>query len=115
MFGAGYVRRKNYLRIRSLTVAVLLRSRARQQADIRKWCTEVPECYVEVSQSNTLLITRPTGILDLETAERIVKFVEIKVVLAETELRRFRNLTRLDGIHLSRAEVLKVGSSPRRL
>jgi len=61
-----------------------------------------------VVENNTLLVARPTGILDAEMAESIVDFIEIKEAHIETGFNRFCDLTRLDGIHLSLVEVLKL-------
>jgi hypothetical protein len=61
---------------------------------------------VYVIENDTLLVGRPRGVLDVETTERIVEFIEIKELETETGFNRFCDLTRLEGIHLSLVEVL---------
>ena len=56
-------------------------------------------------ESDALLIARPTGILDKEMAESLVDVIEIKEELIETGFDRFCDLTGLDGIHVSCAEI----------
>ena len=53
-----------------------------------------------------LMVVRPKGILDAETVERIVEFIELKEEQVETGFNRFCDLTLLDEIQLSPAEVL---------
>ena len=52
------------------------------------------------------MVGRPMGILDAQTAARIVELVEIKEMETETGFSRFCDLSRLEAIHLSFAEVL---------
>jgi hypothetical protein len=56
-------------------------------------------------ESEGLMVCRPKGTLDAHTSERIVEFVEIKEASVENGFHRFIDLTRLDSIHLSSAEV----------
>jgi hypothetical protein len=58
-----------------------------------------------VIEGEALMVGRPKGILDASQATRIVEFIEIKEIEAEAGFNRFCDLTRLDGIHLSSAEV----------
>jgi hypothetical protein len=69
---------------------------------------------VYVIQSDALLVTRPNGILDFKAASEMVAFVEIKELRAETGFNRFCDLTRLEGIHLTVAEVLQLADRRRR-
>ena len=52
-----------------------------------------------------LMVARPKGILDASESMRIVEFIEIKEVESETGFNRFCDLTGLDGIRLSFADV----------
>ena len=61
---------------------------------------------VYVIPREALMVVRPKGILDIETAERIVEFIELKEKQLETGFNRFCDLTLLDEIQLSPAEVL---------
>jgi hypothetical protein len=60
---------------------------------------------VYMIEGDTLMVGRPKGLLDAETAARIVELIEIKEVETETGFSRFCDLSRLDAIHLSFAEV----------
>ena len=60
---------------------------------------------VYMIEGDALMVGRPMGILDAETAARIVELIEIKEVETETGFSRFCDLSRLDAIHLSFAEV----------
>jgi hypothetical protein len=53
-----------------------------------------------------LLVARPKGILDAETAERIIEFIELKEEQVETGFNRFCDFTLLDDIQLWPDEVL---------
>jgi hypothetical protein len=59
---------------------------------------------------DSLLVARPQGILDVRTAEEIIKFVEIKEVAIETGFNRFCDLTYLAKIRLSPAHVLPLAA-----
>ena len=61
---------------------------------------------VYMIEGDALMVGRPIGILDAQTAGRIVELVEIKEVETETGFSRFCDLSRLEAIHLSFAEVL---------
>jgi hypothetical protein len=56
-------------------------------------------------ESARLLVSRPKGILDAEMCQRIFGFIEIEEVAVETGFNRFFDLTRLDTILLSSADV----------
>jgi hypothetical protein len=60
---------------------------------------------VYMIEGDALVVGRPKGILDAETAARIVELIEIKEVETETGFNRFCDLSRLDAIHLSFAEI----------
>jgi hypothetical protein len=68
---------------------------------------------VYVIESDALMVARPKGILDAEAAEKIVEFIEIKEDQGETGFNRFCDLTRLDSINLSFAEVLQLAKRRR--
>ena len=63
---------------------------------------------VYVIESEALMVGRPKGILDAQTTERIIEFIEIKEDQLESGFNRFCDLTRLEGIHLSSADVLQL-------
>lgn len=63
---------------------------------------------VYVIEGDALMVARPKDILDAQTAERIVEFIEIKEEQLETGFNRFCDLTCLEGIQLSDAEVLRL-------
>jgi len=52
-----------------------------------------------------LMVARPKGTLDASESIRIVEFIEIKEVESETGFNRFCDLTGLDGVHLSFADI----------
>jgi hypothetical protein len=56
-------------------------------------------------ESAHLLVSRPKGILDAEMSQRIFGVIEMKEKAVETGFNRFYDLTRLDGILLSSADV----------
>jgi hypothetical protein len=60
-----------------------------------------------VIEDDRLMVGRPKGILDANTAQRIIEFVEIKELETENGFNRFCDLTRLEEIHLSFADVLR--------
>lgn len=53
----------------------------------------------------SLMVCRPKGILDAAGAAQIVDFVEIKEIEFETGFDRFIDLTQLDSINLSAADI----------
>jgi hypothetical protein len=61
---------------------------------------------VYVIEGDALMVAKPKDILDAQTAKRIVEFMEIKEVETETGFNRFCDLTHLEEVHLSFAEVL---------
>ncbi|HTT19533.1 MAG TPA: hypothetical protein VMG82_11330 [Candidatus Sulfotelmatobacter sp.] len=60
---------------------------------------------IYVIESDSLMVARPKGTLDAQMAERIVEFIEIKEQHSETGFHRFCDLSSLEGIRLSDAEV----------
>jgi hypothetical protein len=68
---------------------------------------------VYVIDSEALMVGRPNGILDAQTAERIVDFVEIKEEQLEAGFNRFCDLNRLDGINLSSEDLLQLAARRR--
>src|SRR5271156_4790375 len=64
----------------------------------------------DVIENQALMICRPKGVLDVRGAERIVEFVEIKEIEVERGFNRFCDLTHLEGIQLSFAEVLALAA-----
>jgi hypothetical protein len=58
-----------------------------------------------VIDGDALLVARPSGIIDAETAEGIVEFVEIKEEQLEMGFNRFCDLTALEGIELRSADI----------
>ena len=60
---------------------------------------------LNLHQIDSLLIARPTGILDKDLAEALVDVIEIKEELTETGFDRFCDLTGLDGVRVSCAEI----------
>jgi hypothetical protein len=57
-----------------------------------------------------LMVARPKGILDASEGIRIVDFIEIKEIESETGFNRFCDLTGLDSIHLSRADISELAA-----
>jgi hypothetical protein len=68
---------------------------------------------VYVLESDLLMVCRPNGILDADVTEKIVEFIEIKEEQSESAFNRFCDLTRLEGINLSSAEVLHLANRRR--
>jgi hypothetical protein len=60
-----------------------------------------------------MMVARPKGVLNLDMAQRIVEFVEIKEVSLEKGFNRFCDLTRLEGIQLSSDDVLELANRRR--
>jgi hypothetical protein len=61
----------------------------------------------------SLMVCRPKGNLDVTGAAQIVEFVEIKEIEFETGFDRFADLTLLDSINLSAADVSKLADRRR--
>ena len=68
---------------------------------------------VYVIDSEALMVGRPNGILDAQTAERIVDFVEIKEKELEAGFNRFCDLSRLDSINLSSKDLMQLATRRR--
>ena len=62
---------------------------------------------------DSMVVARPKGVLNLDLAQRIVEFIEIKEVTLEKGFNRFCDLTRLEGIQLSSEDVLKLANRRR--
>src|SRR6266850_7731984 len=68
---------------------------------------------VYVIDSEALMVGRPNGILDAQTAERIVDFTKIKEEHLKAGFNRFCDLTRLDSINLSSEDLLQLAAQRR--
>jgi hypothetical protein len=68
---------------------------------------------VYVIDSEALMVGRPNGTLDAQTAERIVDFIEIKEEQLEAGFNRFCDLTRLDSINLTSDDLVKLAARRR--
>ena len=68
---------------------------------------------VYVIDNESLMAGRPNGVLDAQTAERIVDLIEIKEEELEAGFNRFCDLTRLDGINLSSEDLLQLAARRR--
>jgi len=60
---------------------------------------------VYVIECDALMVGRPKGILDADTTGKIIEFIEIREEQSETGFNRFCDLTRLESINLSFADV----------
>ena len=60
-----------------------------------------------------VLVARLRGVLDAPTAEKLVEFLEIKEVEVETGFNRFCDLTHLEGIRLSMADIVRLADRRR--
>ena len=58
-------------------------------------------------------VARLTGVLDAVVAEKLVEFVEIKELEVETGFNRFCDLTYLEGISLSTADIVRLADRRR--
>jgi hypothetical protein len=68
---------------------------------------------VYLIESDALMVCRPKGILDADTTERIVEFIEIKEEQSETGFNRFCDLSRLESISVSSADVRQLATRRR--
>ena len=68
---------------------------------------------LDVYVIENLLVARPNGIVNLSVAEEIVEFVEIKEEELEKGFDRFCDLTCMEGITLTCAEVFVLASRRR--
>jgi hypothetical protein len=68
---------------------------------------------VYVIERDSLIVCRPNGILDTDLTEKIVEFIEIKEEQSESGFNRFCDLTRLESINLSSAEVQQLANRRR--
>jgi hypothetical protein len=68
---------------------------------------------VYVIDSEALMVGRPNGILDAQTAERLADFIEIKEEQLEAGFNRFCDLTCLDSINLSSGDLHQLAARRR--
>ena len=68
---------------------------------------------VYMIQREALMVGRPKGILNASAAIEIVEFVEIKEIEFETGFDRFTDLTQLDSINLSAADLSELANRRR--
>jgi hypothetical protein len=68
---------------------------------------------VYMIEREALMVCRPRGVLDASEAAQIVEFVEIKETEMETGFDRFIDLTQLDSIKLSAADVKELAGRRR--
>ena len=62
---------------------------------------------------DNVLVARLRGVLDAQMAEKLVEFVEIKEMEAETGFNRFCDLTHLEGIRLSTGDIVRLADRRR--
>jgi hypothetical protein len=60
-----------------------------------------------------VVVARFRGVLDAAVAEKLVEFVEIKELEVETGFHRFCDLTHLEGISLSTADIVRLADRRR--
>jgi hypothetical protein len=68
---------------------------------------------VYMIERDALIVCRPKGILDASEALQIVEFVEVKEKEMESGFDRFVDLTQLESIRLSAAEVAALADRRR--
>jgi hypothetical protein len=68
---------------------------------------------VYVIDGDSLMVARPTGVLDAFEASRIVGFVEIKEEQVEKGFNRFCDLTKLHSINLSSLDIAQLAARRR--
>jgi hypothetical protein len=68
---------------------------------------------VYMIEREALMVSRPKGTIDAAAALQIVDFVEIKEIEFETGFDRFIDLTDVDTIHLSVADVADLANRRR--
>lgn len=64
--------------------------------------------YIKVDEDRRLLLCRPTGVFDIKLAEEILHFLEGWESSRQGGYNRLCDMTRLDAIHLSVAEIKQV-------
>ena len=64
-------------------------------------------------KTESLLVVRPKGVVNINAATALIEFVEIKEKFEETGFNRFCDMTRLKGIHLSCADVVRLAARRR--
>jgi len=68
---------------------------------------------VYVIDKDALMVGRLTGVLDAKTAGKLADFIEAKEVMTETGFNRFCDMSQLDGVHLSCADVHQLAARRR--
>jgi hypothetical protein len=68
---------------------------------------------LDYKMTGGLLVARPLGTVDAQTAEEIVDFIEIKEEELETGFNRFCDLTFVEGIKLSCLDIFLLASRRR--
>jgi hypothetical protein len=68
---------------------------------------------VYIIDSESLMVGRPNGVLNVRKAERIVDFIEIKEEEIEKGFNRFCDLTRVDSVNLSSNDLVKLAARRR--
>jgi hypothetical protein len=68
---------------------------------------------VYIIDSESLMVGRPNGVLNVREAERIVDFIEIKEEEIEKGFNRFCDLTRVDSVNLSSNDLVKLAARRR--
>ena len=68
---------------------------------------------IHMIKSESLLVARPKGIVNINTATALIEFIENKEKLEETGFNRFCDMTLLKGIHLSCADVVRLAARRR--
>ena len=61
----------------------------------------------------SLLVGRLKGVLEAETAEQMIEFLETKELLADTGFNRFCDLTHLEGVRLSTMDLIRMAERRR--
>jgi hypothetical protein len=69
---------------------------------------------VYMIEREALMVSRPRGSVDMAAAIQIVEFVEIKEMEFETGFNRFIDLTQVDTINLSAADVSELAARRRK-
>ena len=64
-------------------------------------------------KGDKVLVARLRGVLDASMAEQIVEFLEIKEAEVETGFNRFCDLTHLEGIRISTADIVQLADRRR--
>ena len=63
--------------------------------------------------ADKVLVVRLRGVFDAPIAQKLADFIEIKEVEVETGFDRFCDLTHIEGIHLSTADIVRLADRRR--